>query len=70
MDATLGYELFIFMDVFFGYNQIWMMLENEEKTVFISDQSLFCYRIMPFGLKNVGTTYQYLINKIFEGQIE
>ena len=26
---------------------------------------MYCYKVMPFGLKNVGTTYQILVNKMF-----
>ncbi|EHA8591483.1 hypothetical protein COCNU_scaffold060974G000030 [Cocos nucifera] len=69
MDATSGHELLTFMDVFSGYNQIRMAPENEEKTAFITDRGLYCYRIMPFGLKNAGATYQRLVNKIFKEQI-
>ena len=58
------------MDAFFGYNQIRMALEDEEKTTFITDRGLFCYRIMPFGLKNAWATYQRLVNKIFKKQID
>ena len=32
-------------------------------------QGLFCYKVMPFGLKNVGATYQWLVNKMFAQQI-
>ncbi|KAG1347440.1 putative RVT_1 domain-containing protein [Cocos nucifera] len=69
MDVTSGYELLTFIDAFSGYNQIQMAPEDEEKTTFVTDCGLYCYRIMPFGLKNVGATYQCLVNKIFKEQI-
>jgi len=43
------------MDAFAGYNQIMMNPEDQEKTVFNTEQGIFCYRVMPFGLKNLGT---------------
>nr|KYP61978.1 Retrovirus-related Pol polyprotein from transposon 17.6 [Cajanus cajan] len=42
---------------------------NEESTMFIIDQENFCYRVMPFGLKNVGDTYQMSMDKVFSDQI-
>ena len=42
-----------------------MHMEDEEKTSFITPRGLFCYRVMPFELKNAGSTYQRLVNKIF-----
>ena len=57
------------MDTFFGYNQIHMVEEDQEKTTFITSQGLYCYRVMPFGLKNVGATYQRLVNQMFSKQI-
>ena len=38
---------------------------DQEKTSFVTSQSLFCYKVMPFGLKNTGATYQRLMNKMF-----
>ncbi|XP_077251992.1 uncharacterized protein LOC143891256 [Tasmannia lanceolata] len=29
----------------------------------------YCYRVMPFGLKNAGATYQRLVNRLFKEQI-
>ena len=46
-----------------------MAEENPEKIVFITSQGLYCYKVMPFGLKNIGTTYQRLVNKMFSKQI-
>ena len=43
------------MDAFSGYNQIKMDEADQEKTSFIISQVLFCYKVMPFGLKNVGS---------------
>ena len=53
------------MDAFSGYNQIKMKEEDQEKTSFVTSQGLFCYKVMLFGLKNAGATYQRLMNKMF-----
>ena len=55
--STVGHKLLTFMDAFSGYNQIKMAEEDQEKTTFITSQGLYCYRVMPFGLKNAGDTY-------------
>ena len=57
------------MDAFSRYNQIQMDEVDQEKTSFVTSQGLFCYKVMSFGLKNVGTMYQRLMNKIFVNQI-
>jgi hypothetical protein len=53
------------MDVFSGYNQIKMLQSDEDKTTFVTDQGLYCYKVMPFGQKNMGATYQRMVNKVF-----
>ena len=42
---------------------------NQEKASFITNQGLFCYKVMPFDLKNAGSTYQRLVNHMFRPQI-
>lgn len=39
--------------------------KNQEKTVFITKRGIYCYKVMIFDLRNVGATYQRLINKMF-----
>ena len=69
IDATAGHELLSFMDAFFGYNQISMDPDDQEKTSFITGQGTYCYRVMPFGVKNARATYQRLVNRMFQKQI-
>ncbi|KAI5335174.1 hypothetical protein L3X38_025307 [Prunus dulcis] len=69
VDATAGHELLSFMDAYSDYNQIFMHPPDSEHTAFITDKGLYCYNVMPFGLKNAGATYQRLVNKIFAGYI-
>ena len=70
VDSTASHVLLTFMDAFSGYNQIRMSEEDQEKTAFVTSQGLYCYRVMPFGLKNAGVTYQRLVNQMFSKQIE
>ncbi|CAA0842106.1 Unknown protein, partial [Striga hermonthica] len=69
VDATSGHELMSFMDSYSGYNQIPMDPEDSEHTSFYSARGLYCYTMMPFGLKNAGATYQRLVNKTFANLI-
>ena len=43
--------------------------DDQEKTSFVTAQGTYCYRVMPFGLKNAGATYQRLVNRMFQKQI-
>ena len=53
------------MDGFSGYNQIKMAPEDKEKTTFITLWGTFNYKVMPFGLKNAGATYQRAMVTLF-----
>ena len=56
VNSTTGHKLLSFMD-------------DQVKTSFVTSQGLYCYKVMPFGLKNVGDTYQRLVNHMFSHQI-
>ena len=58
VDNTTKHSLFSFMDGFSGNNQIRMALEDMKKTTFLIMWGTFCYKVMPFELKNFGATYQ------------
>jgi len=45
-DAMSGHALRSFMDAFLGYNQITLCPKDQEKTAFITDQGLHCYKVM------------------------
>ncbi|KAL0444499.1 UNVERIFIED_CONTAM: hypothetical protein Slati_2172600 [Sesamum latifolium] len=57
------------MDVSQGYHQIMLAPEDHKRVSFITSDGKFCYVAMPFGLKNVGATYQRLVDKIFRPQL-
>ncbi|XP_020966315.1 uncharacterized protein LOC110266289 [Arachis ipaensis] len=69
VDNASGYKALSFMDAYSGYNQILMHPEDQSKTAFITEHGNFCYKVMPFGLKNAGATYQRLMDKVFQQQI-
>ena len=50
------------METYSGYNQIRLHAPYEEKTTLIIEEANFCYRVMPFGLKNTGATYKRLMD--------
>ena len=56
VDAFSEHGMLSFLDAFFGYQQIPMHPPDAEKTTFITPHKLYCYNVMPFGLKNVRAT--------------
>ena len=66
VDATTSHEVLSFMDGSSGYNQIRMNPKDEEHTAFRTLKGIYCNKVMPFGLKNAGATYQGATQKIFD----
>ena len=66
VDNTANFTLFSFINGFSGHNQIKMAPEDMEKTTFVTLWGTFCYKVMSFGLKNVGATYQWAMVALFQ----
>ena len=69
VDVTVGHHRMSFLDAFQGYHQIPLALDDQEKTVFVTSTGNYHYKVMPFGLKNAGSTYQRMMTKMFEPQL-
>ena len=69
VDATVGHPRMSFLDTFQGYHQIPLALDDQEKTSFVTPVGNYHYKVMSFGLKNAGSTYQRMMTKMFETQM-
>ena len=69
VDVTVGHPRMSFLDVFQGYHQIPLATDDQEKTAFVTPVGNYYYKVMPFGLKNAGSTYQGMMTKMFELQL-
>ena len=69
VDSAAGHDRMSFLDAFQGYHQIPMTLSDQEKTTFITPRGAYCYKVIPFGLKNAGATYQRMMTTMFGNQI-
>lgn len=69
VNGASGNSILSFMDAYSRYNQIPMYHPDNEKMAFITERSNYCYEVMSFDLKNVGATYQRLMDKVFHQQI-
>jgi hypothetical protein len=65
IDDCAGRKIFSLMDGFSGYNQINILPTDQHKTTFICPWGTFTYRKLPFGLKNVGATFQRAMSYAF-----
>jgi hypothetical protein len=69
MDSTAGSILLCFLDCYSGYHQIALHPDDEDKMAFITPHDIYCFKVMTFGLKNAGATYQNAIQKCLKNQI-
>jgi hypothetical protein len=69
VDSAILCELLSFLDTYSGYHQITFVIDDVEKTTFITSFGIFCYTKMAFNLKNGEVTYQKDVQIILEPQI-
>jgi hypothetical protein len=69
VDNTAGTALMSFMDGFSGYNQILIAPEDMTKTTFVTEWGIYCYTVMPFGLKNTGAMYQRMATALLHNMM-
>ena len=65
MDSAAGHERMSFLDAYSGYHQIPLFGPDQENTTFITTMGLYCYKVMPFGLKNAGASFQRTVTDMF-----
>jgi hypothetical protein len=66
VDIATGCEVMSLLDCFSRYHQIWLNPNDEEKTSFITLRGTYCYRRMPEGLRNVGSTFSRMTDGVFD----
>ena len=69
VDATASHPRMSFLDAFQGYHQIPLAADDQGKTAFVTPIGNYHYKVMPFGLKNAGSTYQRMMTRMFEPQL-
>ena len=69
VDTTAGHPRMSFLDAFQGYHQIPLVVDDQEKTAFLTPIGNYHYKVMHFGLKSAGSTYQRMITRMFEPQL-
>ena len=65
----MGHPRMSFLNAFQGYHQIPLVVDDQEKTSFVTPTRNYHYKVMPFGLKNAGATYKRMITRMFEPQL-
>jgi hypothetical protein len=70
IDSAMGCEMMALLDCFYGYHQIWLRKEDEEKISFITPFGTFCYLRMPEGLHNAGPTFYRMTMAALKDQVD
>ena len=69
VDATAGHPQMSFLDAFQGYHQKPLAVDDQEKKAFVTPVGNYHYKVIPFGLKNAGSTYQRMMTKMSKLQL-
>jgi hypothetical protein len=65
VDSTSRCDLLSFLDAYSGFHQIQMSREDRKHTAFVTVDGLYCYVVMPYGLKNALPTFLRAMSKTF-----
>jgi hypothetical protein len=65
VDSTSGCDLLSFLDAYSGFHQIRMAKEDRRHTAFVTVDGLYCYVVMPYGLRNALPTFFRAMSKTF-----
>jgi hypothetical protein len=65
VDSTSKCDLLSFLDAYSGFHQIQMSREDRKHTAFVTVDGLYCYVVMPYGLKNALPTFVRAMSKTF-----
>jgi hypothetical protein len=65
VDSTSGCDLLSFLDAYSGFHQIQMSREDRKHIAFVTVDGLYCYVVMPYGLKNALPTFVRAMSKTF-----
>jgi hypothetical protein len=68
LQKVVGKKRISMLDGYSGYNQISVMEEDKKKTTFTTPWGTFMHKKMPFGLMNVGATFQRAMDISFVGE--
>ncbi|CAN6447752.1 unnamed protein product [Victoria cruziana] len=70
LDKLAGQSYYYFLGGYFGYNQVAVHPDDQEKTTFTCPFGTFAFRRMSFGLCNAPGTFQRCMLSIFSDMIE
>jgi hypothetical protein len=70
IDSVTTSEMMAILDCFSGYHQIWLHIEDKEKTSFITPFRTYCYLKMPEGLRNIGPTFFRMTKVALKDQVD
>ena len=70
LDKLIGHPHLCFLYGYYGYNQIAIAPEDQEKTTFTCPYGTFSFRRMPFGLCNAPANFQRCMMSMFSDLAE